>query len=297
MLLWDDRDFMKWQEITVTTQKCAAEAVAYLFYEAGAQGLIIEEDNDEQVALRGYLPEDPLLNFRFEKLKGEVKKLKHFFPEFYALFSTRWIEEEDWASSWKAYYKPTRVTERLVVKPSWDEYSARPGEIIIELDPGMAFGTGTHPTTIMALKFLEEFLKPGFVVYDVGTGSGILAIAAALLGAAEVVAVDSDPVALRVAKENIERNRVKDIVRVEEGDLLHGFTKEADLIVANIVASVLLRLLPQAAGILKPGGYVILGGILALHKAKMLAALENYGFYLIKQDAQGDWVTLAAKKG
>lgn len=163
--------------------------------------------------------------------------------------------------------------------------------------PGWLSELVPTPPPLWPLGFWKEFLKPGFVVYDVGTGSGILAIAAALLGAGEVIAIDNDSVALRVAKENVKRNRVEEIVRVEEGDLLHGFTKEADLIVANIVASVLLQLLPQAVRVLKPGGYVILGGILASRQAELLAALKEHAFYLIKEDSQGEWVTLAARKG
>lgn len=287
---------MKWQEISITTTEDVSEAVASLFYEVGAQGLVIE-DGQTLIILRGYLPQDELLPERLKELKRRLKMLRRFFPGCQVDLTYRSLEEEDWAVSWKAYYKPVKIGSRLVVKPSWENYTPGPEELVIELDPGMAFGTGTHATTAMALKMLEELLEPGAVVYDVGTGSGILAIAAALLGARQVIAVDNDTVALKAARENVKLNGVEATVRVQQGDLLKGLEATADLVVANIIADALLLLLPQAARVLRPGGHIILGGIISPRSAEMLAALGANGFTLIRQDAQRDWVTLAGRKG
>lgn len=287
---------MKWQEISITTTEDASEAVASLFYEVGAQGLVIE-DGQRPIILRGYLPQDEFFRERLKELKRRLKLLGRFFPGCQSDLSYRSLEEEDWATSWKAYYKPVKIGNHLVVKPSWENYIPGPEELVIELDPGMAFGTGTHATTAMALRMLEELMEPGTVVYDVGTGSGILAIAAALLGARQVIAVDNDTVALKAARENVKLNGVEVTVRVQPGDLLKGLEITADVVVANIVADVLLLLLPQAARVLRPGGYIILGGIISSRSAEMLAALRTNGFTLIRQEAQGDWVTLGGRKG
>ncbi|MGI9950818.1 50S ribosomal protein L11 methyltransferase [Moorellaceae bacterium AZ2] len=287
---------MKWQEIIITTTEEASEAVAGLFYEVGAQGLILE-DEGRQVVLRGYLPQDERLRERLQNLEGRLKAIGRFFPGYRAELSCRSMEEEDWATAWKAYYKPVKIGSRLVVKPSWEEYTPRTGELVIELDPGMAFGTGTHPTTAMTLEMLEELVKPDDVVYDVGTGSGILAIAAGLLGAREVTAVDNDPVAVKTARENVKRNGLEGKIRVEAGNLLQGLGSPADVVTANIVADVLLALLPQAARLLRPGGRIVLGGIIGPRASELVAALQGQGFALIKRECRGDWVALAGRKG
>ncbi|MBE3580130.1 MAG: 50S ribosomal protein L11 methyltransferase [Thermoanaerobacteraceae bacterium] len=287
---------MKWQEISITTAPEASEAVAGLFYETGAQGLVLE-DKGGQVVLRGYLPQDKRLKARLQDFKGRLKAIGRFFPGCRAEMSSRSIEEEDWSDAWKAYFKPVKIGRRLVVKPSWEAYNPRPGELVMELDPGMAFGTGTHPTTAMALEMLEEFIKPGHVVYDVGTGSGILAIAAALLGARRVVAVDNDPVAVRTARENVQRNGLEGKIKVQEGDLLHGLPPGAHVVTANIVADVLLALLPQAARLLPPAGRLILGGIIAPRAPELVSALRSHGFAVTKRERRGDWIALAGTKG
>ncbi|MGB9782045.1 MAG: 50S ribosomal protein L11 methyltransferase [Moorellaceae bacterium] len=287
---------MKWQEISITIAEEAGEAAADIFYAVGAQGLIIEDERSPLI-IRGYLPQDALWPDRWEKLKEGLNRLGRYFPDCLVGLSCKTVKEEDWANAWKAYYKPVRIGSRLVVKPSWENYVPGSGEIIIELDPGMAFGTGTHATTAMALEMLEKWLEPGATVYDVGTGSGIIAIAAALLGAGRVVAIDNDPVALKAAQENVERNGVADKVKVQQGDLLRGVKDLADLVVANIVADVLLVLLPQASRVLRPGGHIILGGIISPRSPEMRAALKAEGFTLRAQKVQGDWVTLVARKG
>ncbi|HBT46512.1 MAG TPA: 50S ribosomal protein L11 methyltransferase [Peptococcaceae bacterium] len=286
---------MKWQEISVTTPLEAGEAVAGLFYEAGAQGLVVE-DKDGRVVLRGYLPRDETLKARLRDLQEGLKAIGRFFPGCRAELSSRSLEEEDWASAWKAYFKPLKIGRHLVVKPSWEEYSPLPGELVMELDPGMAFGTGTHPTTSMALEMLEDLIEPGDVVYDVGTGSGILAIACALLGARTVIAVDNDSVAVRTARENVKRNGLEGKVKVRKGDLLQGFPAGAHVVTANIVADVLLALLPQAAGVLLPNGRLLLGGIIAPRAPELVAALGNHGFTVTEEKRRGDWVALAAMK-
>jgi len=184
-----------------------------------------------------------------------------------------------------------------VIKPTWREYTAGKGDVVIELDPGMAFGTGTHHTTVMCLRMLEDTLQPGATVFDIGTGSGILAVAAAKLGAGAVRAVDLDPLAVRVATENIAINKVAAIVTASQGDLLSGVDGQADIIVANIIADVIVQMAPAVPGRLSDGGLFIAGGIIADRLGDVTKALLSNGLTLERVAEEGCWVTMLARWG
>ncbi|MDN5347500.1 MAG: ribosomal protein methyltransferase [Clostridia bacterium] len=310
---------MRWQEITVTTAAEACEAVANIFYETGAGGLYIEDPRDlrryidearwdaweispeylqrEDVIIKGYLPVDNHLPERLGFFREKIEGLQAYFGQYLKAVEFREIDDEDWSECWKRYYRPLKIGRRLVVKPSWEAYSPKPGEIIIELDPGMAFGTGTHPTTALALRALEQVVKEGDVVYDIGTGSGILAIAAALLGASRVEASDVDPLAVKVAQDNVRRNGLEKRVRVREADLLAGLEGSAHVIVANIIADAILRLVPGVITLLRPGGFFIAGGIIASRAAQVEAAVRGAGFKWVESWRQAGWVMMLAQKG
>jgi len=258
---------MKWAEISIRTTHEATEAVANIFHDLGASGVIIEDPelinsyrrsgtweycdipeaaDSEIVTVKAYLPVDELLDEKLELFEKRVNELVfHDLDKGSGDIHWREIHEEDWAMAWKNYYHPVKIGERVVVKPSWEHYAPVKDEIIIELDPGMAFGTGTHHTTAMCIRCLEEFLKPGACVVDVGTGSGILAVTAAKLGASVVKAIDSDPVAVRVAQENIVANGVKETVEVFCGNLLSEISERAQIIVANIIADIIIGMVPD----------------------------------------------------
>lgn len=205
------------------------------------------------------------------------------------------VEEKNWAEVWKKFYKPFRLGERLLVKPCWEQCEARPGDLVIELDPGMAFGTGSHETTAMCLELIEKY-KTGGRLLDVGTGSGILAIAAGKLGTKEVTAVDIDPMAVRVARENVLSNGLDGVVTVTEGDLTKEIDGVFDLAVANILADVILLLLPDLERHLKPGAVFICSGILAKRLDEVLLSLKEHGYTVLETRAKGDWRAVAAKK-
>jgi len=205
--------------------------------------------------------------------------------------------EEDWARAWKAFFRPTRVGRRLVVVPEWERYRPEGDLIPIIIDPGMAFGTGTHPTTGMCLSLLEEHLSGGEVVIDLGTGSGILAIAAARLGAARVLALDIDPLAVEIARRNVARNGVGDIVEVRPGGQGAFPFSGADLVVANIVASTISQASPRVAAALRPGGRFIASGIVRERRAEVEKAMVVAGMRVTGDREEGDWVSLVAVKG
>ncbi len=306
---------MEWLEIAVSSPPAGVELVSEIFRELGAGGVVIEDPavihmyaarthpeewavspeaaKQEKPVVKAYLPVDDGLDRRLEELFSALNRLG-LNPE--AEVSTRTVREEDWASTWKQYYKPVHVGRRIVVKPSWEDYQAVDGELVIELDPGMAFGCGTHPTTSLCLKLLEKYIRGGERVYDVGTGSGILAVAAAALGAGRVVAVDLDPVACRAAAENVARNRMEGIVRVVQGNLLDNLNGGADLVVANIIAGVIISLAPDAAAALVPGGFLIASGIIRHRADEVRDALEEAGLTLREQLEEGEWTAIVAKK-
>ena len=206
------------------------------------------------------------------------------------------VHDQDWSENWKKYYKPFRAGKHLVVKPSWEHYDAQPGDRVIEIDPGMAFGTGTHETTGMCVELVEKYVKPGDRVIDVGTGTGILAIAAKLSGAGDTFATDIDHVAVRVADENTRRNGQQ--VTVRHGDLLSAVDEGAqfDVAIANIIADVVISLAGQIGTVLRPEGTFICSGIIREREQDVLDALERDGYEVCEVRRRGEWVAICSKR-
>lgn len=205
------------------------------------------------------------------------------------------VDEEDWANEWKKYYVPVKIGKRLVVVPTWESYEPCDGELILSMDPGMAFGTGTHETTRLCAGLVEQYTDENTRLLDVGTGSGILAICAVLLGAEQAFGVDIDETAVRVARENAVENSVQDKTRFEQGDLVSGITGTYNLVTANIVADVIIRLLPDLGKYLEPGGVLIVSGIIDEREGDVLDALEQNGYAVEKRAAEGGWVAMSCR--
>jgi ribosomal protein L11 methyltransferase len=206
------------------------------------------------------------------------------------------VSEDDWAENWKKYYKPISLG-RVTVVPAWETYEAKEGEVIVRMDPGMAFGTGTHETTRLVMRILQDVITGGERVLDVGTGSGILSICASKLGAGDIFAYDIDPVAVRVAKENAEADGCHNIT-VGVSDLLAGVdrSEKYGVCVANIVADIILRMLPDIGELLLPGAPLILSGIIAPRKEDVIAAAKAEGFTVEREENENDWVALLVRR-
>lgn len=303
---------MRYLEVSICCRREATDAVGYLISELTGGGYAVEDPLDiitnrgtweisdlvpgdpAWVTVKGWLAEAgdvEQARFRLEHGLEEVRQegLGEINAPVYA-----WVQEEDWANAWKAYFKPTRVGELLVVIPSWEEYELKPGELPLYLDPGMAFGTGTHPTTALCLRLLEKAVKPGARVLDVGTGSGILAVAAARLGASPIVAIDIDPVAVKVAGENTAKNHVAVDVRLATVDQVE--TDECDVVIANIIASVIIDILPEVAARLKKGGRFLASGIIAEKKQTVLDAITETWLLPLEVREEAGWVAILATK-
>lgn len=303
---------MDWQEVTVKTDKSAVEAIADLFYSLRSGGVIIEDPEllrsmaqsgkwdayelpeeklrQEYYLIKGYFPVDYTLTQRIEDLRIGAQEITSRLainaPEiFYEL-----VKEEDWANSWKAFFKPVKLGEKIVIRPSWEKYEPKADEIVIDIDPGMAFGTGNHATTSMCVELLEKYLQKKDNVIDVGTGSGILAMSAARLGAQEVLAMDYDSVAVKVAQENIENNNLQALIEVMQNDLLHGIKRKGEIIVANIIADIIIKLIPQVENNITPGGLFIASGIILDRKRDVFEACIKYGYELVEERITDDWV-------
>lgn len=206
------------------------------------------------------------------------------------------VKDDDWKDNWKEFFKPSKITDRIVVKPSWENYEKQSeDELIIEIDPGMAFGTGTHETTTLCIKLLEKYAEEQDKVLDVGCGSGILSIAAGLLGIKDILGVDIDPVAVEVSKENVELNGFSDVVKIQWGDLTKGIDYKADVVVANLMADLVMMLSCDVAKHLKGKGIFISSGILVEKKETVSAEIEKNGFEIIEILEQGDWCAIAAR--
>lgn len=226
-------------------------------------------------------------------LGGLSEKLKESLPDCTAEQKT--VCDDDWKDKWKEYFKPVKVTDRLVVKPTWEEYEKADGELVIEIDPGMAFGTGTHETTSLCLELIEKYMKPGDDVLDVGCGSGILAIAAGLLAANNVLGIEIDPVAVEIGKSNVALNGLSENVKVVYGDLTKGVDFEADLVAANLMADIVKILSKDVAKHIKPGGIYISSGILAELAGDVGSVIEKCGFEIEEVRVKGEWCAIAAR--
>ncbi len=208
------------------------------------------------------------------------------------------VNEEDWANSWKEYYKPIKVGEKIVIVPAWEKYSPAEGEIVVRMDPGMAFGTGTHETTRLVIKLLEKYIASGMRVADVGCGSGILAICASKLGAAECKAYDIDPVAVKVANENIKDSGLSNVT-CDVSDLLKGVDKSGgayDVICANIVADIIIRMMPDVGALMDESSVILASGIILERSDEVVEKFTEHGFAVIERIEENGWCALAVKK-
>ncbi len=322
---------MNWLELSVSVDQEAAESVSEILATHGYNGGVVAEpawipgdDGPEftydpalPVTLRTYLLLDEqaeAVRQRIEQALWHLGRLRPVGP-----LTVRTLADEDWATTWKQHYHIQRLGERIVIVPSWLEYTPKPGDVVLHLDPGMAFGTGLHPTTQLCLRQLEHLIQPNSRILDLGTGSGILAIAAAKLGATSVLALDNDPLAVEVAAENVAHNKVQQSVQVALGSLgagqqmghwlsgdfgpdagaatsvpatLSGFT----LICANLIARVLVVLANDLASVLIPGGILLSSGIILEREDEVTRALAASGLELCERHQEGEWIALLHRR-
>lgn len=299
---------MNWLEVSLTVNGEAAEAVADVLTRFAPEGVAIEGIQFEvtpderglpvgDVIVRAYLPADDQLEATRAKLEQALWHLGQLLPLPAPTYQP--IADKNWSESWKANFQPIRVGKRLMIVPAWLNPPLAPDDIPIRLDPGMAFGTGTHPTTQLCLAAIEKHVRPEQAVLDLGTGSGILAIAAAKLGAGPVWALDIDPEAVRVAGENARANQVASRLQIERGSLAHVLSANysAPFVVANILARILNDMLSQGlAQTVRPGGLLVLSGILEAQAYEVRANLTGHGLTLLAQEHIDDWVALIARR-
>jgi len=312
---------VKWFEISIATTSEGTEIMSELLFEAGVQGVVIEDKEDivrylkdgegfdysesdlagsydSTVKVKGYLPDNKNIDTLIYDIKSrsaallkqdlgvDIRPGSIIIGEVY---------EQDWANSWKKYFKPLKVSESIVVKPSWESYEPSPREIVIELDPGMAFGTGTHETTILCVRALEKYLCSNSLVLDIGCGTGILGIAAILLGARGSTLIDIDSQAISVAKTNSIRNGTIEKTKFITGDLLDKVEGKFDLLIANLSSKAIKKLIPQCTVYISRGGYLVVSGILEENAEDIKTVLIENGMTFIDKQVLGDWVCIAGQ--
>ena len=314
---------MDWIKVTVHTTNEASEIVSEAMMNLGAQGVeisggvypthdqeecpwdyiddnLVEKLNEAGFTISSYFPDDQDTKNMIAVLQNKLEEFRQMdlgVPLGSLEVSTEEINNSDFENEWKKYFKPTRVSDFITIKPTWEEYNpAEPDEIVIEMDPGMAFGTGTHETTKMCIKLLEEFLEEGGRVIDVGCGSGILSVVSAKLGAKSVLALDKDPISVEVTRENVQKNGCEQIVTAIQSDLLDKVEfDKADIVVANIIADMIIRLAPMVDKFLRHRGMFICSGIIDSRLDEVLSALEENEYRIINIQEMGEWRAVACK--
>ena len=314
---------MNWTEVKIYTTTAGIDPLTGSMLDLGLQGFMIEDAQDFDEFLHDTTPHwDYVDQAVMEKMKDcetcvtiyvadnpqgmeELMQVRQILARLKAQdpdgkygrleLEMKDVDEEDWSNAWKKYYHPVQVGEHLVVCPSWEAYDRQPDDVVLTLNPGMAFGTGTHDTTRLCMELLEKYITPQDTVLDVGCGSGILAITAALLGANKIIGCDIDEVAVKVAGENAELNGVQDRIAFHQGDLTSQVEGSFQIICANIVADVIIRLSKDAGRYLAKDGIFITSGIIDTREQDVLNALEQNGFQVIERRTSGGWVALACK--
>ena len=314
---------MEWIELIVHTTTEGADRVSSVLMDAGASGTQIEDRADipdpsqphgiweiidpkllesmpSDVLVHAWFEESPSLPGLVDTIRARLTALKsdpsvgHAFGSL--LLDTRTVNDQAWTDIWKKYFKPFHASDRLVIKPTWEDFTPAPGDIIIEIDPGMAFGSGTHETTSMCLSLLEEVITGGEEIIDVGTGSGILAIGGALLGAGHVLAIDIDPDAVRVARENVKLNHVDHLVSVQQGNLLDRVSDTCDICVANSISDVIIAFAAPLLKHIRPGGLFITSGIVTLRSEEVAKALTDAGYEILRHVQKGEWSAFLCRR-
>lgn len=310
----------EWKEFSVEINNEAAEAVSSIFTELGSSGVSISDRNDflqmpeygkdtlwelneddfpkDGVIIKGYFTEHDDLDEIKKELTRKIKKLEDYGIKITHLdISDSDVKEEDWSTAWKKYYHPVNVTRFLTIVPQWETYDKRfKDERIVYLDPGLAFGTGTHPTTQLCIQALETCVYPEVKIFDVGTGSGVLSIVADLYGAKEVRAYDLDEVAVTSARDNIKLNHLENTIDVRANNLLKDVNDKADIIVANILTEVILPFIPDAYEHLEDDGLFITSGIILNKKDEVIDSLIDHDFEILQVNQMKDWIAIIAKK-
>lgn len=313
---------LKWVEICIHTSQQAVDPVSNILHEAGSSGVVIEDpevltrDYTDRydvgeiydlnpkdypqigVYLKAYLPATSFLPETVEQIKEAIEQLSDYEIDTRPnVITVGEVSEEDWATAWKKYYKPVRISDSLIITPTWEEVpDLKDQDVVIELDPGMAFGTGTHPTTVLCLRALEGIVQPGNAVLDVGTGSGVLSIAAAKWGAGRVLALDLDEVAVKAAEFNVRHNQTQGVVTVKQNNLVKDITGAYQVIAANILAEIVVKLIDDAISLLEPNGYFVLSGIIQKKQALVENALNKADLSIVEIKVEEDWVAIVAHK-
>lgn len=309
---------MNWTEVSIIINHEASSIISDILEDFGSNGVVIEDSKDLEHAFEDKFGEIYALNANDYPQKGvrikayfnEIKYTKTLKTELinaieqvasldYSFFeyTEQTLREQDWENEWKNYFHPFRASEQFTIVPSWETYQKEDqSELCIELDPGMAFGTGDHPTTSMCLKAIETYVKPSDSVIDVGTGSGILSIAAHLLGVKRIKALDVDEMAVRVAKENFEKNNCEHAIEATTGNLLQEETEKFDVVIANILAHIIEKMIDDAYNTLNKDGYFITSGIIEEKHETIVEHMENAGFKVLSINHENSWVCIVGQK-
>lgn len=309
---------MNWVELSIVVNHEAQDASTNILEDLGSNGVVIEDSEDLKgnledkfgeiyvlnpsdypergVRIKAYFNELEYSDELKEDILSAIKKIDTLNENMFS-YSEQSLQEQDWENEWKNYFHPFRASERFTIVPSWEEYDKENNEeLCIELDPGMAFGTGDHPTTSMCLKMIETYVKPEHTVIDVGTGSGILSIACSLLGVKRIKALDLDELAIKVAKENFIKNACADSIETTTGNLLQGETDKYDIVIANILAHIIEEMIDDAYNTLNEDGLFITSGIIEEKSNEIIEHMKRTGFNIISINHDNGWVCIVGEK-